>query len=58
MEKFTIDFIVLNEIENRLDVHMIERTKESAVLEFLKANFDNFNDRCIAFNGSAGIELT
>jgi len=58
MEKFTIDFIVLNEVENRLDVHMIDRTKESAVLEFLKVNFDNFNERCIAFNDSAGIEIS
>ncbi|MDG6223859.1 MAG: hypothetical protein IAX21_03685 [Candidatus Bathyarchaeota archaeon] len=58
MQEFSIEFIGLNETANRLDIGLHDRTKENEIKEFLKNEFNDFDARCLTFNGSLGIKLT
>jgi hypothetical protein len=58
MAEFGIESTSLNEFVNRLEVGLVDRTKEGVVVEFLKAKFDGFDGRCLIFKDPVGIVLT
>jgi len=57
-QKFSIDGIIVNEITNKVEIHRLYSTEENEIAEFLKNKFNDFDDRCITFKESLGIELT
>ncbi|MDR0373142.1 MAG: S1 family peptidase [Nitrososphaerota archaeon] len=58
MVKLGIEGIILNEVTNKLEVHMFDGAKETDVVEFLKTKFDKFNDQCLDFKGPLGLRTT
>ena len=58
MMEFGIEETVLNETANKIDIHLLDSTKQKDVIEFLKTVFNDFDDRCVAFMGPVGIRLT
>lgn len=57
-EKFGIVSTCLNETANRLDIGLLDITKENEVTEFLKNKFNDFDARCLTFKVSSGITIT
>jgi DNA-binding HxlR family transcriptional regulator len=51
MIKFSIDATGVNEITNRLDVHLHDSTKQKDIIDFLNNQFNDFDERCISFLG-------
>ena len=58
MIEFGIESTGLNETANKIDIHLLDSTKQKDVVEFLKTVFNDFDDRCVAFMGPVGIRLT
>lgn len=58
MQEFSIEFTGLNEITNKLQIHLLDSTKEKEITEFLKNKFNDFDVRCIIFKDPIGIKLT
>lgn len=58
MIEFGIEETVLNETANKIDIHLLDSTKQKDVIEFLNTVFNDFDDRCVAFMGPVGIRLT
>jgi DNA-binding HxlR family transcriptional regulator len=58
MIKFGIESTGINEIANKVDIHLLNSTKQQDVIDFLKTVFNNFDDRCVAFMDPVGIRLT
>jgi hypothetical protein len=59
---FRFDTAGVNEITNRLEIHLPNSTKPEEVIEFFKTTFADFDERCITLLGpnpiTAGIEYT
>jgi hypothetical protein len=57
---FSFDTAGVNEIINRLEIHLPDSTKPEAVTEFFKNKFADFDERCITLLGpnpvTAGVE--
>lgn len=51
MIKFCIDATGVNEIANKLDVHLQDSTKQKDIIDFLNNKFNEFDERCISFLG-------
>ena len=58
MIEFGIESTGLNETANKIDIHLLDSTKQKDVIEYLKTVFNDFDDRCVAFMGPVGIRLT
>lgn len=58
MKKFRIESTVPNEMTNKLEIHLLDSTKQTDVVEFLKTEFSDFDDRCVIFMGPVGIRGT
>jgi hypothetical protein len=56
MYEFDISGTGINEFTNRIDI-CIEKEREKDVLEFLKTKFDDFDERCITFDGPAELRF-
>ena len=48
-EEFGIMSSCLNETTNRLDIGLLDRTKENEVTEFFENKFNDFDPRCLTF---------
>jgi hypothetical protein len=51
MIKFSIDETGVNEITNKIDVHLHDSTKQKDIIDFLNNKFNDFDERCISFLG-------
>lgn len=51
MMKFGIDETGVNEIANKIDVHLRDSTKQKDIIDFLNNKFNDFDERCISFLG-------
>ena len=58
MVELGIEGTILNEITNKVEIHMFDVTNKNDVVEFLKIKFDKFNDNCIDFKGPLGLKTT
>lgn len=58
MIKFGIDETGVNEIANKLDVHLHDSTKQKDIIDFLNSKFIDFDERCISFLGPLEVVLT
>jgi hypothetical protein len=57
-EEFGIMSTCLNETGNRLDIGLLDITKENEVTEFFENKFNDFDSRCLTFKFSSGITIT
>ena len=58
MKEFGIEATAINEISNRVDINLLDRSNQQAIVEFLKSVFNDFDDGCVEFMGPAGLQLT
>jgi hypothetical protein len=58
MGEFSIGYTVVNLHTNRLEVGLLNREMEKAVIEFLNTKFDGFDDGCIVFGDASQATLT
>lgn len=58
MQDYRIESTALNEITNKLEIHLLDNTKEKEIIEFLKNEFNDFDARSIIFKSPIGIELS
>ena len=58
MADFGISDTVVNVQANRLEIGLVDRSMEGAVVEFLQTKFDGFDDNCVVFGDAIKIELT
>jgi hypothetical protein len=58
MQKFNIESTSLNEITNKLEIHLLDITKQKDVTEFLKTKFNDFDVNSVIFMDPVGIQLT
>lgn len=58
MIKFDIDATATNEKANKLDVNLHDSTKQKDIIDFLNNQFNDFDERCIAFLGPLEIGYT
>jgi len=58
MIKFGIDATGTNEKANKVDVNLHDSTKQKDIIDFLNSQFNDFDERCIAFLGPLELQLT
>ena len=58
MGEFDIAFTGINEVTNRLDIGLLDITKENEVTEFLENKINDFDARCLTFKVSAGFTIS
>lgn len=58
MGEFGIEGSMLNEVTNRLDLHLFDDTPENEIIDFLENKFNDFDVNCLTFNGPLGIRLS
>jgi hypothetical protein len=58
MLNFGIELTGVNETANRLDIHLLDSTREHEITMFLQNKFSDFDVRCLAFKGPVGLRLT
>jgi hypothetical protein len=49
MGEFSISTISINEVNNRVDIGLLDLTRQQDVVDFLKTNFDEFDADCLIF---------
>jgi len=58
MQEFGIESIALNEITNKIEIHLLDSTKEKDIIEYLKTKLYAFNDNSVIFKDPVGFETT
>ena len=58
MQEFSIELMGVNQTANKLQIHLLDSTKENEITEFLENKFNDFDVRCLSFKGPVGIKLT
>ncbi|MCR3923025.1 MAG: hypothetical protein NUK65_11010 [Firmicutes bacterium] len=56
MSEYSIEAVILNDLTNRLDLHLLNSTKKIEITEFLENKFNDFDVNCLTFNDPLGIK--
>lgn len=58
LKEFEIESTGIDEIKNRVEISLLDNTKEKEITDFLKANLNGFDARCISFTNAFGITIS